>query len=144
METPKILSTEPIEHMVDRIGVDSVFGQPTKEGDVTVIPVAQVSYGFGYGGGYGHGLNGEADEDEDEVEEDESVSEGGGGGAGAGGRATPRGYIRIGADGVTYQAISDEIRVPLAGIFMIVWSVFWVTWTIRTLIKAVASRKKGA
>ena len=142
MDTPSVLNTEPIEHMVDHIGVDSVFGQPTKEGDVTVIPVAQVTYGFGYGGGYGHGVNG--DSEEAEVDEAEMPGEGAGGGAGAGGRATPRGFIRISADGVSYQSISDEMRVPLAGIFMIVWSVFWVTWTIRSLIKAVARRKKTA
>jgi hypothetical protein len=32
---------EPIEKMVDGLGVDAVFGEPIREGGVTVVPVAR-------------------------------------------------------------------------------------------------------
>jgi hypothetical protein len=38
---------EPIEKMVDELGVDTVFGEPIREGDVTVVPVAEVRFAFG-------------------------------------------------------------------------------------------------
>ena len=44
---------EPIEKMVDGLGVGAVFGEPIKEGGVTVIPVAEVRFAFGYGYGSG-------------------------------------------------------------------------------------------
>ena len=40
---------EPIEKMVDGLGVDAVFSEPIREGSVTVVPVAEVRFGFGYG-----------------------------------------------------------------------------------------------
>ncbi len=46
---------EPIENMMKRLNVNTVFGEPIKEGDQTVIPVASVSYAFGFGAGYGSG-----------------------------------------------------------------------------------------
>ena len=33
---------EPIEKMVDGLGVDAVFGEPIREGASTVVPVAEV------------------------------------------------------------------------------------------------------
>ena len=40
---------EPIEKMVDELGVGAVFGEPIREGSVTVVPVAEVRFAFGYG-----------------------------------------------------------------------------------------------
>ncbi len=150
MDFKELVDTAPIAQLVDNIGAKSVFGEPTTENGITIIPVAQVEYGFGYGGGYGN--NPETDSDDADANEnvtneaaaeEETPGEGGGGGGGAGGRATPRGFIRIAPEGVTYESISDDDRIPLAGIFMIVWSVFWITMTVRTLIKAVARVKKA-
>lgn len=153
MDYKELVDTEPIALLVDNIGVKSVFGEPVEEDGVTIIPVAQVEYGFGYGGGYGTNPNGQESldevastgEDGTEVEEseDSAPGEGGGGGGGAGGRATPRGFIRITPEGVNYESISDDDRVPLAGILMVAWSVFWVGATIRTLIKSVARVKQA-
>ena len=42
---------EPIEKMVDGLGVDAVFGEPIREGGLTVVPVAEVRFAFGYGSG---------------------------------------------------------------------------------------------
>jgi hypothetical protein len=47
---------EPIEKMVDALGVGAVFGEPIREGDVTVIPVAEVRFTFGYGYGSGRAV----------------------------------------------------------------------------------------
>lgn len=142
MDVKELVDTEPIAQLVDSIGVKSVFGDPTTENGITIIPVAQVEYGFGYGGGYGTNPNADEDAADLEAEEERTPGEGGGGGGGAGGRATPRGFIRITSEGVSYQPISDDNRVPLAGILMIVWSVFWVAMTVRTLIKSVARVRK--
>ena len=144
MDSKELVDTTPIAQLVDSIGAKNVFGEPTSENGVVIIPVAQVEYGFGYGGGYG--ANSAAEEAVEAAEQalnGEEPSADGGGGGGGGGRATPRGYIRITADEVTYEPISDEERVPLAGIIFAAWLVFWVTLTIRTLIKSVARVKQA-
>ncbi len=53
MDSKELFDTTPIAQLVDSIGAKSVFGEPTTENGVVIIPVAQVEYGFGYGGGYG-------------------------------------------------------------------------------------------
>ena len=115
---------EPVEEVLEQMNVSAVFGEPVKEGDVTIIPVAEVKVMFGYGYGFGEGTT-----DEDETE----TSAGGGGGGGARGRATPRGYIRITPEGVWFESIENEKTIALAGIAMVAWSVFWVMKTIRTI-----------
>jgi uncharacterized spore protein YtfJ len=137
MQQETTTHTAPIEQMVAKLGVETVFGKPTVEGEVTIIPVAQAEYAFGYGGGYGRGPNGEAAN----PERDQSTAEGGGSGGGAGGRVTPRGYVRISPQEIKFEPIIDETRVPLAGILLVAWIVFWVMATIRTIAKAVAKRK---
>lgn len=122
---------EPIEHMLERLRVDTVFGEPIKEGEVTVIPVAEIGVGFGYGYGFGRGPKGAA-EGEGETA---GTSVGGGAGGGAGGRATPRGYIQITGEGVKFEPIIDPARITLAGIAMGAWSVFWISKTIRAFAR---------
>jgi uncharacterized spore protein YtfJ len=122
--------TEPIENMMKRLTVNSVFGEPIKEGDQTVIPVAQVSYGFGFGAGWGSG----AAEAEGE-ERPASAGEGGGQGGGAAGKARPVGALRITADGVHFEPVMDPKVIALAGIAMVAWNVFWVAATVRAFAK---------
>src|SRR5215203_6087181 len=117
---------EPIEKMVDKLGVDAVFGEPIKEGSVTVVPVAEVRFAFGYGYGSGRGRV-------EQAEVSPRTDEGSGGGSGAGGRASARGYIRISADEVRYDPVVDVIRLALAGIAFAAWSVFWIGRTIRAV-----------
>src|ERR671911_19895 len=121
---------EPIEKMVDELGVDAVFGEPIREGDVTVVPVAEVRFAFGYGYGSGRGRA-------EETEGSPRTDEGSGGGSGAGGRASARGYIRISADEVRFEPVLDVTRLALAGIAFAAWSVFWIGRTMR----AVGSRR---
>jgi uncharacterized spore protein YtfJ len=117
---------EPIERMVDEMGVDAVFGEPIREGGVTVVPVAEVRFAFGYGYGSGRGRG-------EETEGGPSTDEGSGGGSGAGGRASAKGYIRISADEVSFEPVLDVTRLALAGIALAAWSVFWIGRTIRAV-----------
>jgi uncharacterized spore protein YtfJ len=117
---------EPIEKMVDGLGAGAVFGEPIREGSVTVVPVAEVRIGFGYGSGRGR-----------EAEDGPRAEEGSGGGSGAVGRASARGYIRISADEVSFEPVLDVTRLALAGIVFAAWSVFWIGRTMR----AVGSRR---
>ena len=148
MEPKELVNTKPIEQMIENMGASSVFGEPTKEHGVVVIPVAQVAFGFGFGGGYSEG-SAKSEEPEEIGEEQEEGGNaeaedvGGGGGGGAGGRATPRGYIRITPEEVKYEPIQDEMRVPLAGIVMVAWSVFWIMATVRYIAKVVAKTKQA-
>ena len=122
---------EPIGKMVDALGVGAVFGEPIREGDVTVVPVAEVRFTFGYGYGSGRGRG-------EETEGGPSTGEeGSGGGTGAGGRASAKGYVRISADGVRFEPVLDVTRLALAGIAFAAWSVFWIGRTMR----AVGSRR---
>lgn len=137
MEMNTIPHTEPIRQMVERLGASAVFGEPTNQNGVIVIPVAQVQMGFGYGGGYGRGP-----EASPASEATSEAGSGGGTGGGAGGRTIPRGFIQITADEVKFQPITDETRIPIAGILMVAWIVFWVMATVRTIAKAVAKTQQ--
>ena len=122
---------EPIERMVDALGVGAVFGEPIREGDVTVVPVAEVRFTFGYGYGSGRGRGEESEGSPSTAEQ------GSGGGSGAGGRASAKGYIRISGDEVRFEPVLDVTRLALAGIAFAAWSVFWIGRTMR----AVGSRR---
>jgi uncharacterized spore protein YtfJ len=45
--------TSPIQSVIQRIGIDKVYGSPITQGDTTVVPVAELRLGFGYGSGHG-------------------------------------------------------------------------------------------
>ena len=139
MKINDVLDIRAIEQFVERIGVDKVFGASRREDDVTIIPVAQVEFGFGFGGGFGSDAdaNGAAENPENGLE-----AEGGGGGGGGGGRSTPRGYIRVSPEGVEYTPIQDELRIPLGGLFVGAWSIFWIMLTIRVVAKAIVSSRE--
>ena len=109
---------EPIEQMLESMSVKSVFGEPTGDGEATVIPVASVMYGFGYGFGGEEGGN-----------------EGGGGGGG--GKAVPRGYVQVTPDGVEYESIDNDTLIALAGIFTGIWSIFWIAMSIIAIARGI-------
>ncbi len=136
MELAETKVLEPIEQMIDRLGVSSVFGEPYKEGDTTVIPVASVTvgFGYGYGGGPGAATGGEDTEAGEPAAEPSETA--GGAGGGAGGSAKPQGYLRITPNDATYEPIVDQSKIAIAGIFMSAWSVFWIARAIRSLAKS--------
>jgi uncharacterized spore protein YtfJ len=117
---------EPIEKMVDGLGVGAVFGEPIREGGVTVVPVAEVRFGFGYGYGSGRSRA-------EEAEGGPGTDEGSGGGSGATGRTSAKGYIRISDDDVRFEPVLDVTRLSLAGIAFAAWSVFWISRAMRAV-----------
>lgn len=121
---------QPIDRMLERLNATAVFGEPTREGDLTVIPVADVvlGFGYGYGGGPAPAQHGPAPEHQEDAAV-EAPAEGGGGGGG--GRASPRGYLKVSPDGVRFEPIIDQGKIALAGLALSAWSVFWIARTIR-------------
>jgi len=90
-----------LERLAELVGakptVQSVFGEPIKQGDTTVVPVVKVRWGFGGGGG------------RSEAAPEEPASGSGGGGGVA---ADPVGYLEIGPAGATFKPISDVRPSP--------------------------------
>jgi uncharacterized spore protein YtfJ len=125
------VNLEPIDEMLRKLNANAVFGEPFKEGDVTLIPVANVAYGFGYGSGSGKMTGSKPGAATDASGPGEGSGQGGGGG----GMARPIGYIRVSSDGVAYEPIMDKSRISMLAIGMIMWNMFWVTATIRATAK---------
>lgn len=115
-----------IDEMVGRMGAHAVFGEPIQQGDVTLIPVASVTYGFGSGQGWGRGKA-------EDAPADAPVGEGGGAGGGGGGMARPLGYIKIDANGAKWEPAVDPSRIVVGGMVLAGWIVFWVMKMIRTV-----------
>lgn len=125
MENQMAQAANYIERIVERFSVNTVFGAVQREGDVAIIPVAQVmtTFGFGYGSGEGP------------AEDGEGIATGGGGGGGGMGSAKPRGFIKITPDGVHFEPAANPFEIPLAGIALVAWSVFWITLTVRAFVR---------
>jgi len=106
-------------------GVEMAFGQPTTISDMTVIPVAKVSFGIGGGGGKSGAASKEeaADETKDDATpQQDNVSEGGGGGGGF--KTQPVGIYAIKGDKVKFYpviAFEDLIKV-IAIVSLLIWS----------------------
>lgn len=123
MENQMAQAAEHIERIVERLNVNAVFGEVRREGDVAIIPVAQIGTTFGFGFGSGEGP----------TETEERFATGGGGGGM--GSARPRGFIKFTPDGVHFEPAANPFMIPLAGIAMVAWSVFWITWTVRAFVR---------
>lgn len=117
-------SLEPIEQMLDKLNVESVFGEPMTEGYTTVVPVAALSYGFGYGFGEG---------------QQETNTAGGGGGGG--GIASPRGYLHITREGVTYHPINNDTLLGALGMLVGIWSIFWTALVVINTARALGKKR---
>jgi uncharacterized spore protein YtfJ len=103
----------------EKASVRTVFGDPIQQNGRVIIPVAKVAYGFGFGGGRNA---------EKEPQEEES-SEGAGGGGGVSVR--PVAILEITEEETRIRPIVDVTRVALAGMVLLAWNIFWVTYTIR-------------
>ncbi|MFN8499591.1 MAG: spore germination protein GerW family protein [Anaerolineae bacterium] len=123
-ESVSAKALDPLYKWLDGLNVRSIFGEPVHEGNTVVIPVASMRVGFGYGSGSGPQPNAEG-------EGEQAAPAGEGAGAGGGGSLQPVGYLRITADDVKFEAITDNNLVSLAGIGMVAWNVFWVAAAIR-------------
>jgi uncharacterized spore protein YtfJ len=125
MENQLAQAAEYIERIVQRLNVNAVFGEVRREGDVAIIPVAQIGTTFGFGFGSG----------EEPAEGEDRFATGGGGGGGGMGSAKPRGIVKITPKGASFEPTANPFQIPLAGIFMVAWSVFWITLTIRAFAR---------
>ncbi len=115
-----------LEEMLNRIGqmheratVKTVFGEPYQVNGRTVIPVAKVSYWFGFGAGRGNAkING--------------ANESGGGG---GGRVSvrPVGVLEMSGTETRLKPIVDVTRLAIAGMALVAWNTFWITYTVRRI-----------
>jgi uncharacterized spore protein YtfJ len=142
MDDKPTVALEPIEDLLARLNVSAAFGEPVREGDTTLIPVASVAAGFGYGSGYGRAPGktpGQAKEKPAEQDSPEATTpdegEGGGAGAGGGGWVKPQGYIRIRGDEVRYEPIMSMTLIPLAGMLTGAWCLFWITAAVRAFAR---------
>jgi uncharacterized spore protein YtfJ len=90
-----------LERLAEFVGakatVRAVFGEPIRQGDRTVVPVARVRWGFGGGGGRSS-------------EAPTGTASGSGGGGGA--AADPVGYLEITASGTAFPPIRDPYPSP--------------------------------
>ncbi len=97
----------------------SVFGEPIVVDGRTIIPVAQVRAMIGVGMGKGttpkpEGIGGE----------------GGGGGI----TVRPIAIVEIAGQETKVKPIPDVTRLALAGMALVAWNVFWITYTIRKAV----------
>jgi uncharacterized spore protein YtfJ len=102
-----------IDHLLDRMGSNAVFGEPQTRGDITVIPVAEVRTGFGFG--KGDKLAGKKGSDEDGQQS--------GTGTGGGGSVIPLGYIQISSNTVRFKPFYNLTKLTLAGMFLSTWMI---------------------
>ncbi len=123
---------ELIQQAIERMDASRVYGEPVREGDTIVIPVAEHGIAFGYGFGSGEGPveaggvgDGEAGR----------MGTGSGAGGGAWGGTKPRGFIKITPVGVVYEPVIDVNRLGLAGIVLGAWNVFWIALAVRAIAR---------
>lgn len=90
-----------IKSMIEKIGIEEVYGSPISHGETTVVPVATLRTGFGFGSGH-----------------DDQSDAGGGEGGGAGLRLAPRGYIEITSEGARYRPIYNVNTLVVGGAFV--------------------------
>jgi uncharacterized spore protein YtfJ len=105
----------------ERASVKTVFGEPYQVNGRTVVPVAKFSYGYGFGGGRGERKPGDAEPG------------GGGSGVGGGGRVSvrPIAVLEMSGSETTVKPIVDVTRLAIAGMALVAWNVFWITYTVR-------------
>lgn len=121
-------------------GVEMSFGKPMQVNDITVIPVAKVSFGLGGGGGSAPAKHGKkkADGDDASPETDAQplLEEGGGGGGGI--NTSPVGIYTIKGDKVSFHPV---IGLKEIGIFLGVF--FMLFFRLMKLSARIKKAKKG-
>lgn len=102
---------DTLEKLFETAAVERVYGSPTRRGEYTIIPTAEVLVGVGFGVGFGSG-------EAPSAEEDEPQGYGTGGGGGGGGRtlSRPVAVIVTGPEGVRVEPVVDVTKIGLAAI----------------------------
>jgi uncharacterized spore protein YtfJ len=109
--------------------VRTVFGEPIRQGDRVVIPVARVQGALGLGFGRG------------ESPAEAGRPSGAGGGGGGVFRARPVAIVEITPTEVRIRPIIDVTRIVLAGMLLTAWVVFWGNVTARALFRRVSGAR---
>ena len=128
----------------DKATVRTVFGEPVRVGEVTVVPVAQVRWRAGRGRWIGPRL-GRGGPPPTEPAEPLTGEEGGApsmrrrrpwGAGGTGGQleVRPLAVLEIGPNGTRVRSIVDTTTWLLGMFALIGWNVFWITRTIRAIL----------
>lgn len=117
-----IAPLEPISAFFERnLSIRTVYGEPVRQGETTIIPVAKVAFGFGAGGGRGLNRGGLATPSGSEAE---AASDAQGGGGGGGARLSPIGALEIGPRGTRFIRYNQFPR--LAGVFALGLGAGWL------------------
>lgn len=105
----------------------AAFGEPYKEGTVTVIPVAKICVKGGGGGGT-------------DMKTNEAKEEKGGKGMGIGLSitTTPLGYLRITQDDAQFIEITDKTKIFIASAVTIVMSLLFLSKTTKIMMRRYA------
>lgn len=104
LESAQATVKETIEQLIETAHVDHVYGKPIKQGEVAIIPCAEVLTAVGFGIGSGSGTSAEG--------------EGFGGGGGGAGRtlSRPVAVIIASPDGVRVEPVFDPTKIMLAAL----------------------------
>ena len=104
--------------------VDAVYGEPLVQGDVTILPTAEILSLAGFGIGSGYGTNQEMEESQ----------VGGGSGGGGGGRvlSRPVAIIVNSPEGVYIEPVIDVTKIALAALTAAGFMVGMVTKMLRS------------
>lgn len=97
---------ETMQRFLDTADVDVVYGEPVQNGDVLVLPSAEVLCGMGFGVGAGRGGD----------EASETGGEGGGGGGGGRVLSRPVAVVIITPDSVRVEPVIDPTKIALAAL----------------------------
>jgi uncharacterized spore protein YtfJ len=107
-----------MEQLLERMHVNTVFGQPVERFEQVVIPCAEISLGMGFGGGGGVSPS---------QAEQSSSTRGSGVGGGGGGRSRPIAAIVITPNGVSIKPILDLRSLALTALATVGITTFLMT-----------------
>ena len=115
---------DTMEKFLGAADVDAVYGEPLVQGDVTILPTAEILSLAGFGIGSGYGTN-------QEIEESQV---GGGSGGGGGGRvlSRPVAIIVNSPEGVYIEPVIDVTKIALAALTATGFMVGMVTKMLRS------------
>ena len=107
---------DTLEEFLETASVDRVYGEPVREGDITVIPTAEVVVGMGFAVGFGGG-QGPAEDKAGQKSGEQTASGHGGGGGGCGRTLSrPVAVVVVSPDGVLVEPVVDVTKIAIAAI----------------------------
>ena len=100
---------DTLEQFIETANVEAVYGEPVRNGEMLVVPTAEVLCFMGFGVGSGRGKS---------SEDDEEQGEGEAGGGGGGGRvlSRPVAVVVASPEGVRVEPVVDFTKIGLAAL----------------------------